>query len=46
MFYAEFGVTVYPTHRSIHLTLLLHLYEEWCNVRLVRRVSYDHVVWC
>ena len=46
MFYAEFGVVIYPTCASHHIHLRLHCYEEWSNVRFVRRVSYDHVVWC
>lgn len=46
MFYSEFGVHVFPTHRSTHIRLLPHHYEEWCNVRFIRGVSYDYVVWC
>ena len=46
MFYAEFGVTVYATHRSLHLALRHRCYEVWCNVRFLHCVSYDDVVWC
>lgn len=46
MLYAEFGVTVYPTRASHHIHVHHRHYEEWSNVRFIRRVSYDHVVWC
>jgi len=46
MFYAEFGVTVYATHRSLHLAIRHRCYEVWCNVRFLHCVSYDDVVWC
>jgi hypothetical protein len=46
MYYAEFGVTVYATHHSIHLSIRQRCYEVWCNVRFLHCVSYDDVVWC
>jgi hypothetical protein len=46
MFYSEFGVYLTPARASHHITPLLRCYEQWNKVRFVRRVSYDHVVWC